>query len=556
MRAGPRLQSRNWESRPSLAESLCFALLISVFNASVKAVASDPTAVPAPTYAPRFDEGKGELPGAPNDPLFSIVFEECKKGTVKACSNAICLPEWYTQKKISQACSHYEAVARQFSYRCEVSGNGYEFKSRYIGMVRSKSDCDEITKAWSDFSSDPRIRAQYQGDQALEIFNQLLQPPKNKRKSDPGVLEDLKFRKRNARFKIRNEDLEDRVWSNFEDWKEENWCGPGIVPGAEKLPVLNQRMQGTCFANAAATVLNFELQKEGYPPGYGISPTYLASEAIRSKEILNTRDPFGGGLFCKTLQGSKKVCEMDQVEGAIYRRMSAVGGLPEIKKHLSHRRKLYQSMLPLARTPHRREVLERELEDLDPLSLKNDQTHLFLDVMGSFFETGDFESIARSMHEVSFGAGCSESVKLGFGDPLIIELALLPERDLKRFYSFLLDHLCQGAPPMPNAISNRKCRNDEYSEDVLESVLRRGSIAEVDINSDFLNDSKAKRGTSDHEVVVIGTARDSKGVCGFVVRNSWGKGCGWADPEYDCKDGTVVIPKTIFKRAASYLNWL
>jgi|GEM_PF-3420227 len=543
--------------RSSQASWILVALTSILMSGLLQSAAADPDAVPAPTYAPRPDEGSGDLPTSdPSEWMPRIVVQECRKGFIKACSAGICLPEEYSSDRIARTCGYYESVAKQFSVRCEVNGNGFEFKSAFLGMVRTQADCDEINQAWKWFSSDARIRSQYRGDQALEIFNSLLQPETQKRKSDPAILSELKHKKGNDRFRVRDESLARRVQRNFEEWQEETWCGPGIVPGAEKLPVLNQRMQGTCFANAAATVLNFELQKEGYPPGYGISPTYLASEAIRSKEVLNTRDPFGGGWFCKTLQASKKVCEMTQVEGAIYRQMSAVGGLPEIKKHLSHRRKLYQSMLPLARTPHRREVLEGELEDLDPLSLKNDQTHLFLDVMGSFFETGDFESIARSMHEVSSGAGCSESEKLSFGDPLIIELALLPERDLKRFYSFLLDHLCQGAPPMPNAISNRKCRNDEYSEDGLESVLRRGSIAEVDINADFLKDSKAKRGTSDHEVVVIGTARDSKGVCGFVVRNSWGKGCGWADPEYDCKDGTVVIPKTIFKRAASYLNWL
>jgi hypothetical protein len=57
-------------------------------------------------------------------------------------------------------------------------------------------------------------------------------------------------------------------------------------------------------------------------------------------------------------------------------------------------------------------------------------------------------------------------------------------------------------------------------------------------------------------VVVLGTARDSKGTCGYVVRNSWGKDCSWADPEYDCKDGTVVIPKEVFKKAAKFLEWL
>jgi hypothetical protein len=196
------------------------------------------------------------------------------------------------------------------------------------------------------------------------------------------------------------------------------------------------------------------------------------------------------------------------------------------------------------------------VEDLDPLKSENDQTNLFLDVVGGFFETGDFESIARSIREVASGQSCQSPVKVGSIDPLVLELAALPERDLASFYSFLTGQLCEGSPLLPKQITKSNCQSDEYSPDVLESQLRRGSIVESCINSEFLYSADAEKGACDHSVVVLGTARDSKGTCGYVVRNSWGKDCSWADPEYDCKDGTVVIPKEVFKKAAKYLEWL
>ena len=135
-------------------------MCIGVLAITLHSAVAEPSAMPAPTYAPRPDEGQGDLPTLPAGPVLPVVvIRECPQGSVRSCASGICLPASFSPARVERACRDYESAAREFTFRCELPGESPSSKAKFFGMTRKEEDCREITKAWNQFSSDPRVRA-------------------------------------------------------------------------------------------------------------------------------------------------------------------------------------------------------------------------------------------------------------------------------------------------------------------------------------------------------------------------------------------------------------
>ena len=126
-------------------------------------------------------------------------------------------------------------------------------------------------------------------------------------------------------------------------------------------------------------------------------------------------------------------------------------------------------------------------------------------------------------------------------------------KDLETFYANFFGEVCnREAFPF-----QAKCAETigQPSVSQIDRALEKGYPLGVSYcgavlkNTKYMSTARPFQDADDclrHSSVIAGTARDSKGRCTYVIRNSWGLGCEAYDPDYECRDGHIYIPKELF----------
>ncbi|MGE5086429.1 MAG: C1 family peptidase [Bacillota bacterium] len=137
--------------------------------------------------------------------------------------------------------------------------------------------------------------------------------------------------------------------------------------------------------------------------------------------------------------------------------------------------------------------------------------------------------------------------------------AILSQYSRDDYFKKLVDKTCK------NRISGKNLEmsymfnlNDSSFGKKIDAQLSAKNPVEFSYNSSILDDARTKDGFADHSSLIVGRRFNQKsGQCEYLVRNSWGKSCGFYDSNYSCENGNVWIPKaTILKgaRDATYLK--
>ena len=160
-----------------------------------------------------------------------------------------------------------------------------------------------------------------------------------------------------------------------------------------------------------------------------------------------------------------------------------------------------------------------------------ESTNLFYFYLGEIFLSGKPEAIAKIVYDTkNKGQSCSldEAKTL---ETMALKYSLIPpnRENLYDLYESVLDDLCAEAPLFPKKIKyESRCEIKDFGIERAREILSQGSPFSVNFCSKSLNDPDFKLGDppnweecGHHASVILGTARDSKGRCSFVLRNSW-----------------------------------
>jgi len=99
--------------------------------------------------------------------------------------------------------------------------------------------------------------------------------------------------------------------------------------------------------------------------------------------------------------------------------------------------------------------------------------------------------------------------------------------------------------------------NSDIKENI-SSQLSNGNIVAIAYNADVLMDKSEASGLSDHASSVVGQRWNSDThQCEFLLRNSWGADCYYADSSYDCEpDGHIWIPSKTLEESTSEVSYI
>lgn len=137
--------------------------------------------------------------------------------------------------------------------------------------------------------------------------------------------------------------------------------------------------------------------------------------------------------------------------------------------------------------------------------------------------------------------------------------AILSQSSRDEYFKKLVDKTCK------NRISGKdldmqyviNLDNSSFGKKI-DAQLSAKNPVEFAYDSTILEDARAPSGQTDHSSILVGRRFNQKsGQCEYLIRNSWGKSCGFYDSTYSCEGGNVWIPKAkVLKgaRDATYIK--
>lgn len=84
----------------------------------------------------------------------------------------------------------------------------------------------------------------------------------------------------------------------------------------------------------------------------------------------------------------------------------------------------------------------------------------------------------------------------------------------------------------------------------LDAQLSRGNLVAFAYNPNILKNARDTSNRRTHSSTIIGR-RMRAGKCEYLVRNSWGRSCGYYDRSYVCEQGNVWVPKENLSRSGN-----
>ena len=445
-----------------------------------------------------------------------------------------------SEKAFKKACGILEEASKKYIIDCYVVMNG---QSRLLGTTSTQNACDELRKLWSEvWTSQDHLIIQREFNnfsKRINFFQNNLMAKRAIR--DQAVTANQLETNKKGKIISKSGTLRARILGNLSDYKtilSDQDCGPGVLPGIDKVPVLDQKQQGTCYAHSASSMLDYVRRfKTGGSPTYG-SPLMAAIDyRLASKyDVDSCKNPFSGGFTCQSYNKSvsKGFCDTEDVEKSI------IQGFDYAKKSRKTSWYLAWSKNKIA-------------FDTGGFRIQPDDHVLdYLYVIGTLYQDkkwDDLKKLWRDLAQNGSQAVCSVD-KSSLSDFIDWD-KIQKSSSLENFYVSFFDGICQREP-LP---FKSKCT--EHSVQPAKKVdewLAEGYPLGIYYCSAILSDRKFKSAIQPfqnddncgpHASMVVGTARDRKGRCTYVVRNSWGKGCSSYDSDYDCTDGNIFIPKDV-----------
>jgi hypothetical protein len=483
------------------------------------------------------------------DQFGQVEYLELNEVTVAACSSGKkpcyegrpdlgCVPYSLIGKAFDTACKKFDESRKEFDFSCFIKING---NKAFFGKTKSKEICLAMQEVWDEISKDPILASKSNEWRLRFLKNTLLSPRSGNRKDNPVISSNLEFKNNGKIRKVSDETdrIMKKVKANLADYRNELNCGVGVIPGMDQIPVLNQKSQGTCYAHAAYTLIDYTRKTRGggrYPvfgsPLMGAIDYQLNSKGDR---VESCRDPMAGGFTCDAYNAAMKrgFCSSQDIEKAIIRSYNNPTREKKGSWYIDWAKKQKMSVSTAKFNV-----------------VPDDHVLEYLHLIGTYYEEKNWKKI-KELHEMlkRNGSVCeNKPVDLDVNWEMI-QLS----KDLETFYSNFFGEVCnREAFPF-----QAKCAETigQPSISQIDRALENGYPLGVSYCSEILTNSKYKSTTvpitdakdcGPHASVIAGTAVDSKGRCTYVIRNSWGMDCGYYDNNYDCKDGHIYIPKELF----------
>jgi hypothetical protein len=441
------------------------------------------------------------------------------------------------EKAFQRACQKIKDEYEKFNISCQVF-DGKKF--HILAMTKTAEACDEIKQLWSEVWTAPEHlilqRSFTAYDKRVAFFKNTLLAKTSKR--DFALTHaQLDTNRRGNFYRTNNNTLRERVMTNLADYKKSQSdvdCGPGILPSMDRVPVLNQQSQGTCYAHAASTLIDYIKRfKMGGQSVYG-SPLMAAIDYKLSVDtaVTTSSDPFASGSTCLgfNAQMSKGFCNSDEMEKAIINSFNPGGKTKKTSWYLNWSK-------------------SRIAFNTDGFRIKPDDYVLeYLYVIGDLYEKGKWSELEGLWKKLNLNAPESCKNPETFDEKL--KWALIKKSpDMEQFYFQYFEGLCNRTK-LPFKAS---CLDyGVQSTSKIDSWLKEGYPLGISYCSALLTNKNYVSGTKPlnedkscgpHASVLIGTAKDKKGRCTYVVRNSWGTNCKSYDSDFDCSGGNIYIPK-------------
>lgn len=474
--------------------------------------------------------------------LSEVTITACAAGKVPCIAGHAefgCVPDSLDPKAFEKACEKFRAAQEEFVIDCFVTSRG---KRLFVGKTRTQAVCEAMQSVWDEVAVDPYLKDKSDDWRLRFLRNTLLKPRSVRGRDNPGIADQLRFKKsgRIRKSSDESERLLEKARLNLQDYRMSLDCGPGIVPGIDQVPVLHQGQQGTCFAHSASTLVDYVRKVRSSPqypvfgsPLMGAIDYHLNSAA---DQATNCRDPFNAGFTCETfnLTMKKGFCASAQIEEAIKRSYSPTGRARKVSWYHAWSRK-------------NEFVVQTESFKVEP----DDKVLEYLEVIGELYKKKDWVRL-RELHQKLRASGKDQDQVCSI-DPAKEDLSftlLRASPNLESFYAAYFEPLCSREPATFQATCTE--RSQGITESHVDTLLGKGYPVGIYYCSALLGNSAYRSPatpiTKDpqcqpHASLIVGTAIDSKGSCAYVVRNSWGTGCSFYDKKYDCKDGHIYIPK-------------
>lgn len=84
----------------------------------------------------------------------------------------------------------------------------------------------------------------------------------------------------------------------------------------------------------------------------------------------------------------------------------------------------------------------------------------------------------------------------------------------------------------------------------MDAQLTRGNLVSFAYNPNVLKNARDTSNRRTHTSTIVGR-RMRAGKCEYLVRNSWGRSCGYYDRSYLCEQGNIWVPKENLSRSAN-----
>ena len=513
---------------------------------------ANPTPPPSPTPDPvaeKFARLEATL-----FPEVEIV--RCRTGRAPCIGNDArygCVDESLAPDAFKRACDEYtKAIERQFPFACNVMSEGKEV---FLGMVSDSEACDILTIAWREFEKDLRYTG-FSTSMKVAKLRTILKP--NGKKGTSIFGSDMRFKKNGKakRERLNPRLIERAMRERMREYDEEATCGPGIIKGIDRVPVLNQNRQGTCYSHVAASMTDFlriTRYKSEYPEFS--SPLMMAIDyKVNTDGIETCTSPADSGMICSTFSRAmnKGFCSTEQIEKAIENSLSPA--ISEINKS-DHWYQKWGNQL-IEGPEFSLDLIKKDGEfpsqsrlDQKKLDMKRDAVVKFIYLLGQAYQKQDFAKI-RKLYLIVKRAGAepgeSCSISTNSEDPKL--LAIVLAKDLGSFYKVFFESLCVRTPYpyRSHCVEKDGIPTQADVDETLEKGMPVGInyCANILEHPDYSGSIDAKD-CEKHVSMIVGTARDQNGKCTYVVRNSWGTNCGRNvyHKDYTCRDGNIYIPK-------------
>ena len=546
----------------TIKEMLPFLLILTLFVPTPRA-----SAKPTPTPVPELKE---EFARLNTEELPEVIVYGCgshSKPCNKLNGSNGCVPRELDEGATKRACDQYAQLLKEI-YKLPC----YSYVLRkpvFLGWTKNDSQCAKLKAAWDEvnelISNDPALK-----DNSLEwrasLFRNTLLDPKS-RKQKAVVANQLQFRKngkarRNQTRDMNHERLMAMILANFDEYKEERHCGPGLLPMMDRVPMVNQRQQGTCFAHSAASMTDYVVryQQAKNSKEYG-SPLMVAIDytwGTDNETCSSSYDPMRSGHTCAAFNEAFKrgFCNKESVENAIIRYSvhQPTSGDIDAKKWSNKLKKEFP------------EDFEKKLE-----SLESDKILRFLYMIGDLFEKKEWTKLRQLQLQLKQNGDPAGSFTSCFQNAT--DAAFDPQwwlassmGSLTLFYKTFFDGVCVREPYDFSVSCNSKFYSlpNHPTESEIDQAIESKYPVGISYCSNVLGnrsytlkksmkDGKETDDCDRHASMIVGTALDDKGRCTYVVRNSWGTSCSYYDKDYTCKDGNIFVPKeTLLKQVYGF----